>query len=593
MLIVPVSLCIAVFLLTNMIDTKPNMSYITKKLKAKITFFYLLCLCFFTFMAAAQRPNSGSSSPVFLQNTGGNQVEIIHTDSIVVITDGSLEKYKLLGNVSLRQGTSTMNCHVAILNKLNNTVDAFGKVKIVQADTVTITGDTAYYNGNARIAKIRGKVLLNDNTIKLHTRQLDYDLNTHVGYYNRGGRIEEDQKSTLTSKEGFYDTVTKIFMFYKDVKIVDAESTVSTDSLKYSTLSKEAFFISPTQIITKTDTMLVRRGVYNTTTKVSNFYGRSTARTKDYLLTADTLSYDTPTEIGLLKGNAEIISKKDSVILTGQFGKYFGKQSFSQMTQNALMRAIQGKDTLYLAADTLVSAENKELKTRRLSAYGKVIIFRKDLQGRCDSLTYNIADSTIIFFKKPILWANNSQSEADTISLRLINDTVRRMHLSTKSFVITQDSSHNFNQVKGRKITSFLSEKSKIERILVEGNGESVYYAVDEQKKMIGLNKVECGKMVLNFKDNAVKRIAFIGKPDAKLIPPHEIKPENKELDGFKWRNTEKPSLEATLQGRNTSTTLTSLVLAKDSSTKPSTQTAKTPKTTAKKKVINKKTKRL
>ncbi len=503
----------------------------------------------------AQKPNlippipTSPNLPMQTIPSAPNQVEIIHTDSIVVISEGNLQKYRLIGNVQLRQKTSTMFCNTAIYNFSNNSFEGFGNVKIIQADTVTITGDNATYAGNSRVAKITGKVLLNDNTIKLNTDRLDYDLNTHVGYYNNNGKIE-DGKNTLTSKEGFYDTVTKIFMFYKNVKILSEDNRIVTDSLKYSTLSKEAFFIAPASIYNKNDTMQVKKGVYNTVTKVSNFYGRSTATTKDYILTADTLFFDSPTEIGILKGNAEIISKKDSVVLNGNLGKYYGKQGFSSMTNSALMRMIQGKDTLFLAADTLLSIENKELNTRRLSAYKHVVIFRKDLQGRCDSLSYSISDSTIAFFKKPILWANGSQSEADSINLRLIDNKVRIMNLSTKSFVITQDSAKNFNQVKGRRITTFLNVDSKIEKVTVVGNGQSIYFATDEKNKVIGMNRVDCSRMNINFKNNEVKRIAFIGKPDASLTPPHELTAEKRELEGFKWREKEKPTRETTILGR-------------------------------------------
>jgi lipopolysaccharide export system protein LptA len=529
-------------------------------LKKRINIFLLVVswlICNHTILA--QRPTNLPGAPVTMNMpvtipAGTNQVEIIHTDSIVVLNDGDLQKYRLITKnrqVELRQKTSTMYCNTAIYNVLTNSVEAFGNVKIIQADTVTITGDNATYAGNTRVAKITGKVLLNDNTIKLSSDRLDYDMNTHVGYYNNNGKIE-DGKSVLTSKEGFYDTVTKIFMFYKNVKIIDQESKVMTDSLKYSTLSKEAFFIAPTNIYTKTDTMQVKRGVYNTVSKVSNFYGRSTARTKDYVLTADSLNFDSPSEIGILKGNAEIISKKDSIVLNGNLGKYYGKQGYSSMTNNALMRMIQGKDTLFLAADTLLSIENKELKTRRLSAFNHVVIFRNDLQGKCDSLSYSMSDSTISFFKKPILWANGSQSEADSISLRLINNKVRIMQLSTRSFVITQDSAKNFNQVKGRKIITYLNADSKIEKVNVIGNGESIYFATDEKNNVIGMNRVDCSRMNINFKDNEVKRIAFIGKPDATLTPPHELTAEKKELDGFKWREKEKPTRETTIFNKGT-----------------------------------------
>ncbi len=554
---------------------------------------FFFCIC--TIIAFSQKPGNLPPPPppqpqVFTQmpmsQSGTNQVEVIHTDSIVVVNDGSLEKYRLIGHVALRQNTSTMFCNVAVLNRITNSFEGFGNVKIIQADTVTITGDNATYSGNSRVAKITGKVLLNDNTIKLNTDRLDYDLNTHVGYYNNNGKIE-DGKNTLTSKEGFYDTVSKIFMFYKNVNILSEENKITTDSLKYSTISKEAFFIAPAKIYSKADTMLVHRGVYNTVTKVSNFYGRSTARTQDYILTADTLFFDTPTEIGILRGRAQIISKKDSVILNGNLGKYYGKLGLSSMTNNAIMRAIQAKDTLFLVADTLVSFENKELKTRRLTAYNHVILYRKDIQAKCDSLNYNVSDSTIAFFRKPMLWANESQSEADSITLRLIDNKVRIMHLSTKSFVITQDSAKNFNQVKGRQITTYLNADSKIEKVMVVGNGESIYFAMDEKNKVIGMNRVDCSKMNINFKNNAVKRIAFIGKPDATLTPPHELKADKKELDGFNWRIKEKPTKEATISNRITSIDLEPKIpIAKaDSSVK---KVEKVPFTKKRKKKIKK-----
>ena len=78
--------------------------------------------------------------------------------------------------------------------------------------------------------------------------------------------------------------------------------------------------------------------------------------------------------------------------------------------------------------------------------------------------------------------------------------------------------------------------------MIVDGNGESAYYAIDDKEKNIGLNRVECGKMNLVFVDNRVQRIAFVGKPDGRLIPPSKIKPAERELEGFSWRIKEKPT---------------------------------------------------
>ena len=133
--------------------------------------------------------------------------------------------------------------------------------------------------------------------------------------------------------------------------------------------------------------------------------------------------------------------------------------------------------------------------------------------------------------------------EADSITAFLVSNEINRMLLKGKSFVITEDTLvKQFNQVKGRTINAYFQTGNKLKQVLVDGNGESAYYAVDDKQKNIGLNRVECGRMNLLFEDNRVQRIAFIGKPDGKLIPPSKIKPAERQLDGFNWRISEKPT---------------------------------------------------
>ena len=113
-----------------------------------------------------------------------------------------------------------------------------------------------------------------------------------------------------------------------------------------------------------------------------------------------------------------------------------------------------------------------------------------------------------------------------------------------KSFVISIDTLINYNQIKGRKMLVNFTDSSRIEKVTVEGNGESIYYAIDEKNTVTGMNRVQCGKMNINFKKNKVSKIAFLSKPDGKFIPPKEIKADDKELDGFRWRVAERPTKE-------------------------------------------------
>jgi hypothetical protein len=83
------------------------------------------------------------------------------------------------------------------------------------------------------------------------------------------------------------------------------------------------------------------------------------------------------------------------------------------------------------------------------------------------------------------------------------------------------------------------ADDSKLKRVQVDGNGESVYYVMDDKQVTTGLNRVECSRMNIFFDDNKVKRIAFITKPEAKFAPPKEWKEELEYLDGFNWRAKE------------------------------------------------------
>lgn len=511
------------------------LSFIPKNMSRYLLSYVALLLLFFSLNTQAQVP---------AMPTNPNQLEIIKADSLVGMNLPFMQIRKLMGNVGLRQGTTLLYCNLAVLNETTNILEAYGKVKIIQADTVTITGDTAYYFGNERKAKINGRVKLDDKTIILTTNKLDYDLNSSVAFYNTGGKVL-DKKSTLTSKEAYYNTVTKLVNFKTNVKVLDKEGNLSADSLRYSTLSKEAFFVAPTLIVNKKDTTYANPGSqYNTLTKISNLKGRSTVKTEDYVMTADTMIYDPPTEIGIANGNILFVSKKDKAILTGDKGRYSKKTGVTRVFGHALLKNIFENDTLFLNADTLVSLDNKETKVKKLYAYKKVLMYKSDMSARCDSLSYNVSDSTIYFYQKPIIWNTKNQSEADSINIGLRHNKIKIMNMKGKSFVISIDTLVNYNQIKGRKMVVNFTDSSRVEKVTVEGNGESIYYAIDEKNTVTGMNRVQCGKMNINFAKNKVSRIAFLAKPDGKFIPPKEIKPDDKELDGFRWRLSERPTKE-------------------------------------------------
>lgn len=492
-----------------------------------------------------------------------SRIILLRADSLVG-TKEPVDVRRFIGNVAFQHKGAILYCQTAIQYEMTNTLEAFGDIRIVQGDTLTVTGDTLYYDGNTRFARVLGrKVVLTDSKVTLTTRIMEYDIQRNRAYYPVRGVIVQDS-STLRSEKGYYNTRSKIFNYKENVEIVNPKYTITTDSLQYNARTKIALFKAPTLIKSKDGDIAANSGsTYNTQTQQSNFKGRSKVVNENYTLVGDTLQFDQKTESGVAKGNVEMVSIKDKVIMTGHRAIRDGKTGFTKIMGNAIMRNGSERDTLYMRADTLYAYEmmdtdstkaaakkdtvKREKKMEKLIAQGNVQIYRIDMQSKSDSLLYDLKDSVIHFFTKPILWNPKNQSEADTIHVYMKNGKVNRMFLVNQGFVIAKDTSTNFNQIKGRKISALFNDQTRLEQVIVEGNGQSIYYALDDKNKLIGVNHVECSRMNIRFKENQVKRITFIGKPDSKLVPPKELTNSANRLDGFSWRESEKPTKEDVL----------------------------------------------
>jgi hypothetical protein len=55
------------------------------------------------------------------------------------------------------------------------------------------------------------------------------------------------------------------------------------------------------------------------------------------------------------------------------------------------------------------------------------------------------------------------------------------------------------------------------------------------------MNRLLSSKIKLHLTENRIDSIRFYPKPEGKTIPMRELQAEDKELEGFRWRPTERP----------------------------------------------------
>jgi len=449
---------------------------------------------------------------------------------------------KLKGNVIFTQQNTTIYCDSAYFYKSKNNIEAWGHVRILEGDSVTITSKRLEYDGNIKKAKLRDNVVFTKLAqATLYTEFLDYDRPVNMAHYFNGGRLV-DSVNVLTSSKGHYNVNSNLASFKKNVVVKNPDYTMYSDSLQYNSRTKIIYFVTSTKVVNKdTSTFVYERGQYETRTKRSDLK-EGTGESVDYTVVGKKYDLDAIRNIYKIRGNVVMTSKKEKLIIYGQSSDYYKKSGISKVYDKAYAAKITEEgDTLYITADTLVSIESKDPKKKRLLAYNNVKIFKKDMQGLADSLEYRASDSTIYFYKDPVLWNQDNQMTADSISMLIKHNTIDKIFLVANAFVISVDTLVNFNQIKGRRMTAQFV-KGKINRVLVEGNGESIYFALEEDEASTsGMNRIICSNIIIRFADGKVNNFSFLKKPEASFIPPHELKVEDKTLKGFSWQASKKP----------------------------------------------------
>ena len=93
-----------------------------------------------------------------------------HAFVICIVDDLSDKDYHrivyVIEKFNLKHDNALMYCDSAYLYEASNKIDAFSNVKINQGDSIEILGNYLEYDGNSRVAFIRGNVSLIDNEIK-------------------------------------------------------------------------------------------------------------------------------------------------------------------------------------------------------------------------------------------------------------------------------------------------------------------------------------------------------------------------------------------------------------------------------------------
>ncbi len=495
------------------------------------------------------------------------KVEILnYTKRLTFQTVNDTTKLTIIsGDVKLRQGNTLFYCDSCVMNNNANTFEAWGKgkqVHINDSDTANIYSNHLLYYTQKKLAYLDGNVKMTDGKGVLTTPNLEYDMETNIGIYKNGGKVVND-KTVLTSQEGWYYADMKDVYFKKNVKLKDPAYDIVTDSLLYNTQSKTTRFIAQTLI---TDTsgreITTKEGFYNQETKQAEFGRRPIIKDKKTTIIANTVSQND--SIYKAEGNAIVIDSANGTTIIGGLIYQNKKTEAILATRRPLMILKQENDSTLVAADTLFSAkltdrfgmdsiivdtvkgikmaamDPKDSSNRYFEAYRNVRIFNDSLQAVGDSLFYSFKDSVFRLYKDPVVWAQQNQVTGDTIYLYTKNKKADKVEAFENGFMVNRLDAEIYNQIKSTRIDGWFVD-GNIDSVRAKGFAECIYYIQDEDSAYTGINESHCDIIDIYFEQKELDKVVFRSSVTGTIWPMRQKTPGEMKLPNFRWLEERRP----------------------------------------------------
>lgn len=481
--------------------------------------------------------NANAATPK-KRKTTEERVNLEHADHLSYDEYHNPGAQILRHNVKITHTGMILTCDSAVIYEMSNSFMGVGHVKMVQGDTLTLTGDSLYYDGYSQLAEVRRNVVMLHRDQKLYTDNLNYDRVEKKGYFFEGGKMV-DGETVLTSDWGEYYTDTRKSFFNNHVVLENPDFRMVSDTLYYDNITKWSHVLGPSNIFSGDSRIYTEDGYYNTDLDQSRLYGRSLVYNKGASLVADSMHYDKVTGWAEAFGNAFYRDTLNKNIMLGEYGKYNEITGEAMMTGRALAKDYSQSetDTLFVHADTLrMFTYNIDTDSvyRVMHGYLHARAYRSDVQAVADSLVGHSKDRTLKLYKDPIVWNGPRQILGEEITAYMNDSTLDSVYVDRQTLLVEKMDSVKYNQVAGRQMRAYY-EEGQMRRNVVDGNGVVVYYPLENDSSILYQVYLETALMNVIYDNEGQLDSLKTPAGDGMMYPLGMAPPEHTTLPNFAW----------------------------------------------------------
>ncbi len=192
-------------------------------------------------------------------------------------------------------------------------------------------------------------------------------------------------------------------------------------------------------------------------------------------------------------------------------------------------------------ADSLASIPKDSTKVNFIYGIHNVKVFRKDMQVVCDSLAYTDLDSLVRLYRTPVVWNEiKRQYTADSITVIVKNRSIERASLMSNAFIIVQEDSTSFDQIRGAEMMAYFDSTGTLKRFDSMGGASGVFF-IEEGGTLATVNKFEAKMLSATLKGGNIQDLNYFETVKSDAYPVVQMKRDEKILKGFDWQPGRRP----------------------------------------------------
>ena len=440
------------------------------------------------------------------------------------------------------------------------------------------------------------------DSIFVKTSNLVYESDLSLATFGAGTNAWKEE-NMLSSEKGWYDSAKELFLFSDTVHVMSEEQEGWCDSLFFNKLTSDVEMLGNAQVSDTTRNVYALAGRIEYMDSLSKVtLTRSPAvisRMDEENGAVDTVYLGAQKLVYMTRPKFEVDSM--TVVLAGQrleamnvdpVGEYRKKaaeaaaKAMEQAVENdpnlaakkaaaekkaaeaaarkaateKKAQAKQASDTLshpdslkttdsLMVSDSLhvmdsmavVEPAKDSTKIGFLEAIKDVRIYKKDMQIVCDSLLYSDLDSLARMFKEPMIWQEGvRQYSADSVSVLVRDGAMDKASLMSEAFIVIEEDSTHYNQIKGMEMLAFFDDKGGLERFDVLGGASALFY-IEENGVYATVNKTDSKMLSATFADGELQRIHYYDQPKNDGYPKVQLSDEERKLKGYNWQPQRRP----------------------------------------------------